>query len=57
MAQDHTWWDSNIWLEKIISDALADHDGNVSFGGRVKVNLRLADDFGAIAGEQKESKD
>ena len=34
----------NIFLERIISDALEEHDGKVSIGGRNITNLRFADD-------------
>ena len=44
----------NICLERIISDALEDHDRNVSIGGRNITNLRLADDMDALAGVEKE---
>ena len=35
----------NIFLERIISDALKEHDGKVSIGGRNITKLRLADDI------------
>ena len=44
----------NIFLERIMSDALEEHDGNVSIGGRTITNLRFADDIGALAEEEQE---
>ena len=45
----------NIFLERIMSDALEDHDGKVSIGGRNITNhLRFADDIGALAEEEQE---
>ena len=35
----------NIFLEQIMSDALEEHDGKVSRGGRRFTNLRFADDI------------
>ena len=44
----------NIFLERIMSDALEEHDGKVSIGGRNITNLRFADDIDALAeGEQE----
>ena len=37
----------NIFLERIMSDALEEHDGKVSIGGRNITNLRFADDIDA----------
>ena len=34
----------NIFLEKIMADALEDDEGTVSTGGRTITNLRFADD-------------
>ena len=39
----------NIILERIMPDALEDHDGKVSKGGRNITNLRFADDIDALA--------
>ena len=39
----------NIFLEWIMSDALEEHDGKVSIGGRNITNLRFADDIDALA--------
>ena len=44
----------NIFLERIMSDALEEHDGKVSIGGRNITNLRFADDIDALAGEEQE---
>ena len=44
----------NIFLERIMPDALEEHDGQVSIGGRNITNLRFADDIGTLAeGEQE----
>ena len=44
----------NICLERIMSDALEEHDGKDSIGGRNIINLRLADDIDALAEEEQE---
>ena len=44
----------NIFLERIMTDALEDHDGTVSIGGRTITNLRFADDIDGLAGEEEE---
>ena len=44
----------NIFHERIISDALEEHDGKVSIGGRNFTNLRFADDIDALAEEEQE---
>ena len=44
----------NIFLERIMTDALQDHEGTVSIGGRTITNLRFADDIDGLAGEEKE---
>ena len=44
----------NIFLEKIMTDALGDHEGSVSIGGRKITNLRFADDIDALAGKEEE---
>ena len=41
----------NIFLERIMTDALEDHEGTVSIGGRTITNLRFADDIDGLAGE------
>ena len=47
----------NIFLERIMSDALADHVGTISIGGRTITNLRFADDIDGLAGTEKELAD
>ena len=44
----------NIFLERIMTDALEDHEGTVSIGGRTTTNLRFADDIDGLAGEEEE---
>ena len=44
----------NIFLERIMSDALEEHDGKVSIGGRNITNLWFADDIDALAAEEQE---
>ena len=44
----------NIFLERIMTDALEDHEGTVSIGGRTITNLRFTDDIDGLAGEEKE---
>ena len=44
----------NIFLERIMTDAIEDHEGTVSIGGRTITNLRFADDIDGLAGEQEE---
>ena len=44
----------NIFLERIMTDALEDHEGSVSIGGRTITNLRFADDIDALAGKEDE---
>ena len=39
-----------------MSDALEEHDGKVSIGGRNITNLRFADDIDALAKEEQELK-
>ena len=43
----------NIFLERIMSDALEEHDGKVSIGGRNTTNLRFADDIDALLRKNK----
>ena len=42
------------FLERIMSDALEEHDGKVSIGGRNITNLRFADDIDVLAEEEQE---
>ena len=44
----------NIFLERIMTDALEDHQGTVSIGGRTITNLRFADDIDGPAGKEEE---
>ena len=44
----------NIFLERIMADALEDHEGKVSIGGRAITNLRSADDIDGLAGQEQE---
>ena len=45
----------NIFLERIMCEALDDHDGSVSIGGRLITNFRLADDSVVNAEEEGEA--
>ena len=38
----------------IMTDALEDHEGTVSIGGRTIISLRFADDIDGLAGEEEE---
>ena len=44
----------NIFLERIMEDALEGHEGTVSIRGRTVVNWRLADDIDGLAGKEEE---
>ena len=44
----------NIFLERIMTDALEDHEGTVCIGGRPITNFRFADDIDGLAGEEEE---
>ena len=46
----------NIFLERIISDALGEHDGKVSIDGRTITNLRFSDDIDALAEEEEQQE-
>ena len=37
-----------------MTDALEDHEGTVSIGGRTNTNPRFADDIDGLAGEEEE---
>ena len=37
-----------------MTDALGDHEGTVSIGGRTITNLRFADDIDGLAGEEED---
>ena len=38
-----------------MTDALEDHEGTVSIGGRTITNLRFADDIDGLAGEEEDA--
>ena len=44
----------NIFLERIMTDVLEDHEGTVSIRGRTITNLRFVDDIDGLAGEGEE---
>ena len=44
----------NIFLERIVIDALVDHESTVSIGGRTVTNLHFADDIDDFAGEEED---
>ena len=44
----------NIILDKIMTDALADHEASVRIGGRTITNLSFADDIDAFIGKEQE---
>ena len=44
----------NIFLERIMTDALEDYEGTVNIGGRTITNLRFADDIDGLAGDEEE---
>ena len=44
----------SIFLERIMTDTLEDHEGTVSTGGRTIINIRFADDIDGVAGEEEE---
>ena len=43
----------NMFLGRNMKDALEDHEGTVSIGGRTITNLRFADDIDGLAGEEE----
>ena len=45
----------NIFLERIMCEALDDHEGSVSIGGRLVTNFRFADDIVVNAEEEEEA--
>ena len=47
----------NLFLERIMADALEDHVGTISIGGRTITNLRFADDIDGLAGKEEELAD
>ena len=44
----------NIFLERIMADALEDHEGSISISGRTITNLRFADGSEALARKEEE---
>ena len=44
----------NIFLDRIMTDALEDRQGTVSIEGRTITNLRFADDIDGLAGKEEE---
>ena len=50
---DWFWTYFNIFLERITTDALEDHEGTVSIGDRTITNLRFPDDIDGLAGEEE----
>jgi len=44
----------NIFLERMMVDALNEHSGTISIGGRTITNLRFADDIDGLAGSEEE---
>ena len=44
----------NIFLERITTDALEDHEGTVGIGGGTITTLRFADDIDGLAREEEE---
>ena len=44
----------NTFLKRVMTDALQDHEGTVSIGGRTITSLRFADDINGSAGEGEE---
>ena len=46
----------NIFLETIMSNALEEHNGKVSIGGRNITNLWFADDIDALALAEEEQE-
>ena len=43
-----------LLLKRTALDALEDHEGTVSIGGRTITNLRFADEIDGLAGEEEE---
>ena len=43
-----------MFLKRITTDALEDHEGTGSIGGRTITNLRFADDIDGLAGGEEE---
>ena len=43
----------NMLLKRIMTDALEDHEGTVTIGGRTITRLRFVDDINGLAGDEK----
>ena len=41
-----------MFLERFMTDALEDHEGTVSIGGRTITDLGFADDIDGLAGQE-----
>ena len=63
LAQNNSWESNrgelsptlfNIFLERIMTDALEDHESTVSTAGRTITNLRFADNIDRLAGEEED---
>ena len=62
MIQDNSWSQVcllsptlfNIFLERIMTDTLEDHDGSFSIGGKTIPNLCFANDIDALVGKEEE---
>ena len=46
----------NIFPERIMTDALENHECTLNTGGRIITNLRFADDIDGLAGEEQLAK-
>ena len=46
----------NIFLARVMSNALVKHDRNASLGGRIITNLQFADDIDVLAEGKQELK-
>ena len=44
----------SMFLKRIMTNALQDHEGTVRIGGRTVTNLRFADGIDGLAGEEEE---
>lgn len=44
----------NVFLERMMTDALEDHQGTISIGGRTITSLRFADDIDGLAGSEQD---
>ena len=45
---------STYFWKRITTDALEDHEGTASTGGRKSINVRFADDIDGLAGEEEQ---